>query len=505
MSIEHMTRQQDEMVDNIYPDHEEILEDYRRRQMIEHLTGPMVSLFVHAVVVVACAVLMVGREVNTTIGVEYTTQKLPVKKLDDKQKERLDDLQDELKDDIPVAQKHAPTPEKMDMDTTDITVNPVIDTVDIPSNIKPRTSPVSIPMAFPDRGEKARDEKMREYGPGPASQGEQAILNALRWLKNHQNADGSWSAAKAKPQAMTGLALLAFLSHGETPSSEEFGITVQKGLQWAANCMISKRSLEHKGYSHAILTYALCEAYTMTQIPSLKPAMEKGLERIIAGQQPGGGFDYNYKKGDRWDLSVSAWQFQTLMAANAAGATTPGLEEAMKKGVTFLENQAYAVTTFQGNKEGRFGYCDPGKGSGGMQGAGTLCLELLGAWQSSQARSLVNGYLSRMKPDWDQGGQHASYEWYYCTQAIFHGGKKDFQRWWSTFVPMLVKHQQADGHWVEPTTKPGGDQGYTPYLATALNALTLQVPYRYRPMYKVNAVKQAAKNTNPFDLNNESF
>jgi hypothetical protein len=32
--------------------------------------------------------------------------------------------------------------------------------------------------------------------------------------------------------AMTGLAILTFLAHGETPSSEEFGETVTKGVQY---------------------------------------------------------------------------------------------------------------------------------------------------------------------------------------------------------------------------------------------------------------------------------
>ena len=505
MSAEEVLEQENETVDEHYLDHEEILDDYRRRQMIEHLTGPMISLFLHAVVVVACAVLMVGREVDTREGVEFKTKQLEVKPLEPKMKEKLDDLKEEVVDIVPPVKKPTLTPEKTEVETPDLNdVTPVMDTVDVAMDIKQTTSPITLPGLYSGRTAAGRAEGMKTYGGGAGMAAERAIMNALRWLKKHQNKDGSWSP-KSMPQAMTGLALLTFLAHGETPSSEEFGPTVQKGLQWAANCMLTKNGLEHRGYSHGILTYALCEAYTMTKIPFLQAAMEKGLTRIIAGQQAGGGFDYNYAKKARWDLSVSAWQLQALKAGMAAGSTSEGLADAMKKGVDFLKNQAYAVKTVKGERTGSFGYSSPGNGSAGMQGAGVLCLELLGAGKSSQARSVVQGSLSRMVPDWDKGGQRASYEWYYCTQAIFHGGAKNFKRWYTKFVPMLVKEQKKDGHWDEPTTK-GKAPGYMPYMATTLDALSLQVPYRYLPTYKVSATQQAAKkDDDPFDLDEDKF
>ena len=64
------------------------------------------------------------------------------------------------------------------------------------------------------------------------------MLLALRWLKKNQEADGSWhinsgggsnASGPAKP-AMTGLALLTYLAHGETPASEEFGQTVERAI-----------------------------------------------------------------------------------------------------------------------------------------------------------------------------------------------------------------------------------------------------------------------------------
>ena len=205
--------------------------------------------------------------------------------------------------------------------------------------------------------------------------------------------------------------------------------------------------------------------------------MEKGLNRIIRGQQETGGWDYNYAKGERWDLSVSAWQIQALKAGYAAGAQVQGHEEAIALSVDWLKQVNY--------KGGKFGYASPGSGSAGMQGAGSLALQLLGEGKSSQAMAAVKNISDNMQPNWpEEGGGHAngSYAWYYQTQAMFHAGKSYFRDWNKKFAPMLIKHQKADGHWDSPGE--GELAPYDAYYATALNALSLQVYYRYLPTYQ---------------------
>jgi len=135
---------------------------------------------------------------------------------------------------------------------------------------------------------------------GATAASERAVLNALRWLKSVQEEDGAWSLASgggpvgkhstgATP-AMTGLALLAYLAHGETPNSEEFGPTVEKGLRWLQRAQESDGRFsgrDNHDYSHPIATFALCEAYGMTKNPLLAPVAEPAPQSPQSGaQQP---------------------------------------------------------------------------------------------------------------------------------------------------------------------------------------------------------------------------
>ena len=240
-----------------------------------------------------------------------------------------------------------------------------------------------------------------------------------------------------------------------------------------------------RAYVNGIVTYSLSEAYGLTKIPFLKPPMEKGLGFIVRGQQERtGGFDYSYKKGKRWDLSVVGWQIQAMKAGYVAGANVPGLMEATEKGIMFLKKVAY--------KNGKFGYSSPGSGSWGMQGAGTLCLQLVGEKTSPEARAGVKNISANHVVTWDDKKEHRghsnpTYNWYYETQAMFHGGTSVWKKWNKHFSKLVTKRQKSDGHWDCPGKPPkgGGRPEYDKWYTTCLCCLSLQVYYRYLPTYKM--------------------
>ena len=251
---------------------------------------------------------------------------------------------------------------------------------------------------------------------------------------------------------------------------------------------------------NGIVTYALSEAYGVTKLPYLKSPMEMGLERIVKGQQPCGGYNYKYAKGNRWDLSVVGWQVQALKAGFVAGSENPGVLEAIQKAQSFIQNVSFG-------RDDSFGYSSPGGQKGSMQGVGTLCLQLIGEGHSKEARAGLKILKQKAKVEWNRTKKYTEhstpvYDWYYQTQAMFHAGKATWSRWNRQMKKELISNQKngpktpdgkATGYWESP-----GRWKRTPYdkwYATTLCALSLQVYYRYLPTYKMPKRTAAARKT----------
>jgi hypothetical protein len=222
-----------------------------------------------------------------------------------------------------------------------------------------------------------RLQRLAENGGTPAC--EDAVVNGLLWLKNNQNPDGSWDGQSKV--AATGLALLAYFGHCETPVSPEFGESCTRAITYLVNVGLatdgkmvngapvaappravngddhgsnpreSNREREKREqrerqvqldlearskarfanmrvepYTHAIATYALGEACVFckevkVEIPSLREVTLKAGQFIIDRQhRSSGGWDYNYDiEGPRGgDVSIVGWQLQALKACSHA-------------------------------------------------------------------------------------------------------------------------------------------------------------------------------------------
>jgi len=370
-------------------------------------------------------------------------------------------------------------------------------------------SPIKMKGVYASRSPGARG---KNYGTGRSGGGggggpatEEAVLRALRYLKKNQQPDGSWRAQKV---AMTGLVVLTYLAHGETPSdSKEFGQTVQKGIEFIIKSQKENgrfNGVDGNEYAHPIATYALSEAYGMTLNPNVKVAAEKAILPILQGQHPTGGWTYKMdpdvqKPGKekspldgkyRDDTSYMGWCAQALKAAKMADVYSDhaALEKAIKLAVRGFQKNA--------NPNGGFGYTGPGQG--GLTAVGTLCLQLMGAANESEVKKSQD-LMDSWVPSFDAKnslGTALQYYFYYATQCKFHSGGKRWENWNKAMWPLYVKSQKvtskSDSGYTDIEGKPQDigwwENGDTftdrPIMDTCLAALQLMVYYRYLPTYQ---------------------
>ena len=459
----------------------EALRGYHRQQLLVHMIGPIISLLLHVVILSLMSVLVVRGESDAPDEFEVKITEIEIKELKEPEIEQIEEAAEDMTADVPAVE----TPEAPASDVEESNVADAVEEMpgvedgademeDLPE-VLVNTSPLTLPGILEGRTKKGRDNAVRKYGGG--QKGQAAVRKALRWLKKQQRPDGSWRSHPAH----TGLALLTFLAHGETPLSEEYGETVQKGMEWLAELMIARRDLGYQGYGHGIATYALAEAYGMTKIPKLRRAMETGLQTIIDGQHDVGGFNYVFAREGRWDLSVSGWQFQAMKAGMVAGATNPGLSTAMRRGIRFCRRTAF--------KDGRFGYRSDAKDEyGNMVGIGVVSLQLMGEPNCREVKVGCETILKerlehyeqvKKKPDlFEEFAGKYLYGWYYDTQAMFNRGDKYWRKWRGTFETVLIRAQKIEGYWPEL-----GDKAPDPILATTWSCLQLEVFYRYLPTF----------------------
>ncbi len=378
-----------------------------------------------------------------------------------------------------------------------------VDVVDPREGVRPRRN---VPRRWV-RSEVFRHRYDRQHAlqvGGGSDKTEWAVLLGLRWLKQNQNGDGSWGEEPIQT-AMTGLALLAFLGHGEDHLSIEFGAAVRQGISWLVGRQDEKGYFSqeaHWAYQHAIATYAMAEAYGMTGLEELRPVVAKAVWRICDGQTDEGGWYYGYakKKDDGTplrggDTSVSGWQIEALTAAwytrirfsnnMLRDARLLAAEDIKSR---FSEEHGCGYTGTAPSRDKDSNYC--------TTAAGTLCLLSLGQRDSDEVKAGLR-LMSKYSCDWQKttGGAFGPlYGWYYVTQAMFHAApdpkKNEYWKFWNPlFSTMLISQQHADGHWDFPKSKGGqrakrhfpGKNGHV--YSTAMCCLMLETYYRYPPHF----------------------
>jgi len=352
-------------------------------------------------------------------------------------------------------------------------------------------------------------------GRGGSKGSEDAVEAALRWLADHQNRNGSWSwnhtagdkcsgyanpGDKKSKMGATGIALMPFLGAGYTHQDGKYKETVRKGVKYLVGNMIvannAGRLFEADGaghehmYCHGLAACALADAYGKTNDHSLQAPAQLALNYIVQAQHPeNGGWLYTPRAGG--DTSVVGWQVMALKSGILSHLNVPGkVKPLANKWLDIVQSgvpeNAYDIGGF-------YGYRKPGDrpNASATSAIGILCRNYLGARKDDPGlRSGVEAIGAK--------GPHKGdmYYNYYASQVMYQNDGPKGKLWtkWNNvmrdqLVNTQVKNGKDRGSWYFTSGGHGSKAGGRVYC-TSMAAMTLEVYYRYMPIYQQKNVEK---------------
>lgn len=375
------------------------------------------------------------------------------------------------------------------------------------SEITLRMPADTAPLAntYAARSELNRQELVRQLG-GDA-QTEQAVMRALVWLAAHQSEDGRWPARGFDDHcgqcggpaqfdadvATTSLALLCFLAADHTHvKTGPYRHQVEKALAWLLMQQKPDGDLRRGEtmYSHGIATIVLAEVYGMTGDEWFAQPVKSAVDFIACARhgatpqarQPYsaevvshlGSGGWRYRPGQFGDTSVLGWQVMALISAKRAGIDVP--QEALQAAADWMEQ------VDQSNRKGLYSYQPNQRPTPSMTAEGMYVQQLLGRSRDELCMRNSADYIIQHLPQWSN--EPNTYYWYYATLALIQHQGEHWQQWNAAMKRELLANQcvsgPAAGSWdpVDKWSIVGGR-----IYQTALCTLSLEVYYRYLPMY----------------------
>ncbi len=357
-----------------------------------------------------------------------------------------------------------------------------------------------LPQMAPFSGRQAEGRAKMVRREGGTVESEKAVELGLDWIARHQRPDGAWSLdtnpmckgtgcpdafATESDTAATGLALLPLLGAGHTHTQPgRYQKTIERGLLWLIKNQRSNGELYVGGgmhtlyYSHAIAAMALCEAYGMTKDKRLRDPAQKAIYYINRNQNRFDG-GWRYEPGQAGDTSVFGWQVFAMRSAHIAGLET-------NKGVLKRAREYLDLAASDGSGA-TYGYQAGWAATPSMTAEGLVCRQMLG-WPRDHPALLAGA--AGIAAHLEASTQRNIYYWYYATQLLHNMKGKEWEQWNVRVRDGLVAMQRDGlgcdrGSWdpSEPQVDLWGQRGGRLYT-TSLSLLTLEVYYRYLPLYR---------------------
>jgi hypothetical protein len=308
-----------------------------------------------------------------------------------------------------------------------------------------------------------------------------SVKKGLDFLARKQDSDGGFQSSRGGgeyPCTMAGLAGMAFLANGNTPSRGPYADQVRKCISFLVKQQDPQTGLIATNgengmpmYGHGFSLMFLACAHGMDQDPESRErvagVIKNALQLTASAQSPFGGWYYTPGSGDEGSVTVT--QMQALRAAHNAGFTVP--KGTIEGATRYLE----ICRTAEGGI--RYSYNSGGDTRLPITAAAICCLYSAGEYDSPLADSCLKYVQSEFKTNKNEfTSGHYFYLHLYASQAFYQAGDE----YWDAYFPAardnLIKQQSQEGSWQ-------GD-GIGEIFGTSLACVLLQLPYKYLPIYQ---------------------
>ena len=355
---------------------------------------------------------------------------------------------------------------------------------------EPMEKAPAIGLALTGREEGRRVALLDTFGGTAITEG--AVQKALMWLKRQQRPDGSWSlkgpytggANIENELAATSLAILAFQGNGNTHKQGPYKDVVARGWKWLLPFLQDDGSFgihggfNHRLYTQAIATIALCELYGMSYDKTFKEPAQRAIDFACQVQAGTGG--WRYSPNGQSDTSVTGWFVMALQSARMAGLIVP--QENLEKISDYLDS-----VTVDGGVQ--YAYQPGGTNKFSMTAEALLCRQYLG-WEKEDTR-LQSGaqIVAAQKVRWNENDLTDLtnvYAWYYAAQMLHHMDDENWVEWNEVMRDVIpskqVKSGREAGSWSPSHDEWGQGRGGRLFM-TCFCTFMLEVYYRHMPLY----------------------
>jgi hypothetical protein len=312
-----------------------------------------------------------------------------------------------------------------------------------------------------------------------------AVTKGLDWLSRNQGRSGA--VGQSCQVAFTGLAGLAWLAGGNTPTRGKYATNVKNALKFILRCTpksgyineAAGRGMGGSGmHGHGYALLFLCELYGMCgDVQDDTIADESVKEKIAAAvkctegsQDPSGGWTYDPSPNGH-EGSVTITQVEALRAARNIGISVK--KTTIEKGIGYIKKSTAADGTIMYSLGGG------GGGTYALTAAGACVYAMYGLYDTPEAKKCMKALFNFLKGGASQNG-FDSYSQFYASQACFFMKGQDSKFWTEGYdkvrKAILQSQDKGSGAWLQ--------DGYGGGFGTACACLALQIPYRFLPIFQ---------------------